>query len=589
MLRMVRRSSLFDAEWYRRKAGLAPETDAASHYFHGGWRQADPSPWFRQESYLAFHEDVRAAEVCPLAHYLFYNRGKDCPGVMEGGYRKGRLQALERALQEKQQRKIIQENRAGRFLVSVRLCDPRGAEELAEYLKNLRPYTWTLAVALPEGAELESPRAFWKEALAGAIRLSPDVSVKALPEGALPGVGRVFVPEGYDLSRCDGVLALRLPARRGGRKGTEAELKGLLGAGQVLANLRRLRQWRGHGIPLLRAWNPEIIPLQTGERPAVPRKIAFAVSEPVEGAKAGDCFTARELAEAMERRGWKTTFLPRNGGDRPWNEVDGETGAVLSLLEDYDPGLIRGAGNSLVTVGWARNWFGKWMEQPAVTGDDDLLLATGGAICREMAERLHRPVTVFPIATNPERFFPAEPTEAEWVKYGCDYCFAGNRFTIAREVENALAPEKLPWIFHLYGGGWEHHPKLGPYARGRVDYEEMPALYRCTKMVVDDATPSTREVGSVNSRVFDALAAGCLVVTNNETGSRETFEGLLPVYRDEAELTALLRKYLEDEEARRERVAALREMVLAKHTYDRRAELLEKLITEGGIARAPRT
>ena len=83
----------------------------------------------------------------------------------------------------------------------------------------------------------------------------------------------------------------------------------------------------------------------------------------------------------------------------------------------------------------------------------------------------------------------------------------------------------------------------------------------------------------MNSRVFDALAAGCLVLTNNETGAKETFGGKLPVFRNREELEALLKQYLEDSNARLEKVKELQQFVLANHTYEMRAEELISLIS----------
>ena len=52
MLFQLRHSRFFDEKWYREQAGLPAGTDAAAHYYRGGWRAHDPSPAFRQEAYL---------------------------------------------------------------------------------------------------------------------------------------------------------------------------------------------------------------------------------------------------------------------------------------------------------------------------------------------------------------------------------------------------------------------------------------------------------------------------------------------------------------------------------------------------------
>ena len=156
-------------------------------------------------------------------------------------------------------------------------------------------------------------------------------------------------------------------------------------------------------------------------------------------------------------------------------------------------------------------------------------------------------------------------------------CFAGNRFD-RREIEDELIPAELPYDIRIYGNGWDCVETLAPYCRGHLPYSLIPKAYHGAKIALDDATASTKETGSVNSRVFDALAAGCLVLTNNETGAKETFDGKLPVFRNREELEALLKQYLENGNTRLEKVKELQRFVLENHTYEIRAEKLISLV-----------
>ncbi len=82
----------------------------------------------------------------------------------------------------------------------------------------------------------------------------------------------------------------------------------------------------------------------------------------------------------------------------------------------------------------------------------------------------------------------------------------------------------------VYGKDWEQVPELAPYARGELPYEELPLLYPSAKLVLDDTQGPTLPYGAVNARVFDALAAGTLVITNCESGVRELFDEEFPVW-----------------------------------------------------------
>lgn len=309
--------------------------------------------------------------------------------------------------------------------------------------------------------------------------------------------------------------------------------------------------------------------------------VAFAVTETGSKAVAGDYFTALELAGALERRGWQTRMLSRKELGDQWYKIGPEVDVLISLLEDYDPQHIDEGAPGLVTVGWARNWFTRWADRPG-TGLYDILLASSEAACKELEEKTGRKAICFPIAANAERFREEKPEESD-EKYKCDVCFTGNRFS-EREIEQELVPAELKYDIRIYGDGWDSVKSLAPYCKGHLPYEEIPKVYRGAKIALDDATASTKETGSVNSRVFDALAAGCLVLTNNEVGAKETFEGKLPVFRNRDELESLLKQYLEDEAARQAKVEELKAFVLAKHTYEIRAEKLEELIQNSAIA-----
>lgn len=294
-----------------------------------------------------------------------------------------------------------------------------------------------------------------------------------------------------------------------------------------------------------------------------PPRVAFAVTEVGGNASAGDLFTAMELGRALESEfGWSISYRPR--GEQWYTLADVDI--VIAMVDAYDPRRIQGAHPALIKIAWARNWFERWCDH--VWHDEyDLYFASSKLSADYITRRIGLPARVLRIAANTERFnISNRPLSATY-----DFVFTGSYWNAEREIVGALAalPKSLKGA--IYGKNWEKVPQLRDLTRGFVPYEQLPNVYRNTKIVIDDANHVTKPWGSVNSRVFDALAAGCLVVTNSSLASNDAFEGELPVYESPDQLAELLSKYSRDDTARQQLVCNLRNRVLAEHTYAHRA------------------
>jgi hypothetical protein len=117
----------------------------------------------------------------------------------------------------------------------------------------------------------------------------------------------------------------------------------------------------------------------------------------------------------------------------------------------------------------------------------------------------------------------------------------------------------------------------------RYESEEMARIYLQSKIVVNIARDDFPQ--DANLRTFEAMAAGALLLTVLPTELTQIgFEdGVHFVgFRNEAEITPLVRKYLLDESARRRIAERARDKVLCEHTYDRRVKTILELATQNG-------
>jgi spore maturation protein CgeB len=225
-------------------------------------------------------------------------------------------------------------------------------------------------------------------------------------------------------------------------------------------------------------------------------------------------------------------------------------------------------------VGWPRNWFDRWISHPGFRSYDIILVPSTTA-SKYVEENTGIKSFIMPLATNSDRFDSQITPKEEYI---CDYCFTGSYWNYDREIEQMLDPKGLPYKFKLYGKNWDNSEKFKEYYHGFVNYTNLPEVYASTKLVIDDANNATKQYGSVNSRVYDALAAGAMVITNGKAGAEEIFNGELPVFSSKDELNELINHYLKNEEERIMKIKRLQKIVLENHSYDNRAFELKKIL-----------
>ncbi|WP_052374293.1 glycosyltransferase [Methanobacterium sp. SMA-27] len=302
-------------------------------------------------------------------------------------------------------------------------------------------------------------------------------------------------------------------------------------------------------------------------------KIVFIISESGKSASAGDYFTALEFGESLKKLGYDISFLTRKG-PVDWYKVDEDVDVLISLLDVYNPKKIKCTNKSLIKIAWPRNWFDRWVSNPGFL-EYDIIFAPSKTACNYIKEKTNREIFLLSIATNPSKFNSKVQPNEELIS---DYCFTGSYWNDPRDIIEMLEPDDLPYTFNLYGKNWDKISKFKDYNKGFLVYSKLPEVYKSTKIVIDDANRVTKEYGSVNSRVYDALACGTLVLTNGKIGSEETFKSKLPVFRSKEELSELITYYLENEKVRLSKVRELQKFVLENHVYDNRSEKLKQTL-----------
>ncbi len=116
---------------------------------------------------------------------------------------------------------------------------------------------------------------------------------------------------------------------------------------------------------------------------------------------------------------------------------------------------------------------------------------------------------------------------------------------------------------------------------GRYWPEEMARIYANSKIVINMSVDR-----DINMRVFEALASGAMLITDEADGLEELFDDgtHLVIYRNDNDLIGLIERYLAGNAARERIAREGRTLVYAKHTYQHRMRQMVLMVLEAAGA-----
>jgi spore maturation protein CgeB len=104
-------------------------------------------------------------------------------------------------------------------------------------------------------------------------------------------------------------------------------------------------------------------------------------------------------------------------------------------------------------------------------------------------------------------------------------------------------------------------------------------LYSSASIVLNDHWPDMAAHGFISNRIFDALAAGALVISDPVEGLDALLDGAVPTFSDADDLENLVRRLLADPDERTQKAERGMELIRRDHTFDARAARFTELIT----------
>jgi len=346
-----------------------------------------------------------------------------------------------------------------------------------------------------------------------------------------------------------------------------------------------VRRWEDHGfsvvgreIPLPDANDRSIqLPLPVLVRTArldhvgeMPPRLRWAIKNPAPATLSGDAWGdthfAAALADALREIG-QEVVVDRNP---EFNRRTGRHDDVVLVLRGLTP---YSASPENVTIGWV-------ISHPEMLGPReavgyDRLVAASVSWSQRMSAAWGIRIDPVLQATDPRLFHPdlAVPDT------GHAALFVGSSRNVYREIVRDAVEAGLP--LSIYGGGWKGFVPPRFIQAEYLQNTELGAAYRSAGTVLNDHWADMRDEGFLSNRLFDAVAAGARVVTDDVAGLRDVFGDSVQVYRDRDDLvrlTSLARpaEVFGDDVALR----AESDRIRRDHSFRARAEQLLAIATE---------
>ncbi|WP_418275959.1 glycosyltransferase [Isoptericola jiangsuensis] len=287
----------------------------------------------------------------------------------------------------------------------------------------------------------------------------------------------------------------------------------------------------------------------------------------------GDVFVAAGMARALVSRGHGAVLV----GPDQWYAPRSDSEVVVAMVADTD---VRRIPAGPVVVAWVRNRTDDWVASPGL-GLYDTVLASSELSRREIVRVYDGPTGVCRIGFD-EDLFTDDGRRRSVAAVSTANHWGGNRVVHTALLHLAERGVAVEW----FGVDRSGYAPLQQVHQGAIEYFDVPDVYRSARVTIDDLQESSLAYGNINSRLFEALACGSLVVTNSGLGLAEAGLADVPVYRSADELEAIIDRARAGE---LDTLAKdLQRRVRAGHSFARRAEEFDRFARGALRARAAR-
>jgi hypothetical protein len=302
-------------------------------------------------------------------------------------------------------------------------------------------------------------------------------------------------------------------------------------------------------------------------RPRDPQNLRWAIKTPVPagpgGQSWGDLYFAQEIAASLKKLGHEA-------------RVDLRTDVINSESADDDVILVLRGVERIRPQAGAINLLWVISHPSRISEHEikafDTVFAASNSWAKKMSLKTGVHVTPLLQATNPQKFNQSVSSPDS----GHEILFIGNTRNEFRQViKDCIEAGVSPTI---YGKDWDRFVSPELIAGEFVSNDEVPAMYRSAGIVLNDHWPDMAREGFYSNRLFDAVASGGRVVSDNVAGVEEIFGGAVKTYSSPSELAMLCAPQNRRQWGTNEEIVARANRIGQIHSFDQRAKELVQTV-----------
>ncbi len=274
----------------------------------------------------------------------------------------------------------------------------------------------------------------------------------------------------------------------------------------------------------------------------------------------GDWHYAVALKKEFEKRGYRANIITR---EHWYDKSSAKYVLVLRGLKPYYP----------QRWGLQKRYYIMWnISHPADVSIAeynlyDYVFFASSKMKRQIGEQIDVPSEVLLQCTDPDVM-----RADDQVKQAYELLFVGN----SRHVYRQILKDLLPTEHHLtvYGRQWKEFPVYPYVVKKYLDNKKVGQAYHDAKILLNDHWADMRQYGIISNRIFDALACGAFVISDDMPEISEVFGDAVVTYTDREDLKQKIDYYLGADEERKHKAQLGRQLVRAEHTFAKRVECI---------------